>query len=208
MQWAGYRCGGSQGLLQICKDSVKKEMKNLSPGHCQFWVSNAVTVLGSKPKCSFKAWVCSMPQNAHRVVPAKPRRLGAQAQAGPPRRGSQPLPALKTLSSRVTGGEIGELGPFLLNRAAARLAGSCPGGTGWPGPPVLGKRPEDGGSAPTARGWPPPQQSAGPAAQTASLPLNLSPRRRPPQETRWHVNIMKLKTCATQSYISFHVLNI
>lgn len=196
-----YRCGGSQGL-QIRKDSVRKEMKNLRPGHCQFWVSNAVTTLGSKPKCSFRPGYAAR-HGTHTGL-LRPNRgcWGHRLKQAPP-------DAEEALSSRVNGGEIGELGPFLLKRVAAPLTGSCPpvGQVGL-GPPVLGKRPEDSGSAPTARGWPPPQQSACPAAQTASLPLNLSPRRRPTQEARWHVNIMKLKTSATQSYISFHVLNI
>lgn len=45
-------------------------------------------------------------------------------------------------------------------------------------------------------------------AQTGALPLNPSPWICQPQERRWHIKIMKLKTSATQSYVPFHVLNI
>lgn len=45
-------------------------------------------------------------------------------------------------------------------------------------------------------------------AQTGSLPLNPSPWICQAPGSYWHIKIMKLKTTATQSYISFHVLNI
>lgn len=144
-------------------------------------------------KHSFDALICSTPQN--------PRWL-AKARGPPPGGGSGVAFRVEDNRLWVDGEASVHCDPFLRSLQVAATVPAPPRRAVWGGP-------QPGSRAWPCAGHPLPGASVRPGpAQTDLLPLNAFPWICQPQERHWHSQIMKLKTSATQSSISFHVLNI